>query len=425
MNELKLFAKHYKSLGLNITCISNQLTDYNFYSKNLLKTPNHSWKPLFDANQTEEDFNSLNWEQALGVGTLTGYDRLVVLDIDGCTNYDFLDNVLIALSLPLNYEWVTVSGSNNGFHIFFHCSPIKSLEKNQVVVTYPPKKEFEHLMDKVEVLWRTHVVLPPSLHKSGNQYRFLNCKFPKYRPEYVEYLILSRFLDKCLITEKQVVGTTYGGESIFEFMPSNIVSDLDDIAIIKDGKNPLFCIIDTETDGLPYKNINSITYPNVVQIAWVMGYADGVLLKKESELINYPNIKRTDAFDINQIDIDIVKKIGSTPVEVYQKFISDLKTCDYIVCHNINFDIPIITNELKKYGLQDVLSNKKTICTMMNGIELCKIPSPQGDYNYPKLDELFYTLFSTHIQQKHNAEADALLTFKCFVKMIDMGIIKY
>jgi DNA polymerase III epsilon subunit-like protein len=421
MHELKLFAKHYKTIGLNVTCIGSELTDYNFYSKNLLKTPNHSWKHFFETKQSEEEFNSLNWEQATGVGTLTGYRDLVVLDIDGCNDYDFLDQVLRSLRLPINYEWVTVSGSNNGFHIFFNCSNY-NLEKNQVVVTYPPNKEFSHFFEKVEVLWRTHVVLPPSIHKSGNYYKYLNCKFPKQFPTYVDYRQLSIFLDKYLISEKKIIGSTYG-DSIFEFIPPKVISDLEDIEIRADIQNPIFCIIDTETDGLPQKKFTSVIYPNVVQIAWILGDAYGNILKKETELINYPNIKWTDAFAINQINIEVVKKIGGSPSQVYQKLVPDIKISDYIVCHNVNFDIPIIINELKKYGLQDILSNKKSICTMTNSVDICKISSPHGDYNYPKLEELFYGLFDKTIKQKHDAEADALITYKCFVEMINIGAI--
>jgi hypothetical protein len=71
MNEIKLFAKHYHKLGLNITCISNQVNEYDFYSKNIIKAPNHKWDHLFELRQIESEIESYNWGLSTSVGNVT------------------------------------------------------------------------------------------------------------------------------------------------------------------------------------------------------------------------------------------------------------------------------------------------------------------------------------------------------------------
>ncbi len=55
MTEIELFAKHYYKLGLNVTCISNHLNEYNFYCRSMLKNPNHEWEHLLTKRQTETE----------------------------------------------------------------------------------------------------------------------------------------------------------------------------------------------------------------------------------------------------------------------------------------------------------------------------------------------------------------------------------
>lgn len=422
MTEIQLFANHYFGLGLNVTCISNHINEHNFYCRNILKTPNHKWKHLFTTRQLKTEFENYGWDTATGVGSVTGFQKLRVIDIDGCSDYDFLDEVLALLELPANYEWATLSGSKNGFHIFINSNKFSFLEENQVVTTFPPKEEYKHTFEKVEVLWNTHVVLPPSIHNSGNSYSFINCKYPKALPQVVKQRIVSKFIDTYLQAEKKIIGRGYG-EVLFEFIPPNIPSDLDEVDFSQLKNKTVICVIDIETDGLPRKYLNSVEYPNVVQIAWLLMDTDGNIFKKESELINYPNITYTEAFAINNIDINLVKRIGKQPDEVYRKLISDVKISKYIVAHNVDFDLPILKNQLKKYQVQDPFNNKTTICTMKETVNYCCIPNYDGRNKFPKLTELYKKLFDYDIEQKHNAESDALMTAKCFKELLVKGII--
>jgi DNA polymerase III epsilon subunit-like protein len=421
MQEMQLYAKHYKKLGLNVTCISNEVTEANFYSKNLLKAPNHNWRHLTSVRQHDNEYNDLNWNNATGVGCVSGYDSLVAIDIDGCTDYSLLDSILDILQLPRNYEWVTQTGSKNGFHVIVKCEN-NLLSPEQVVTTFPPNKESRHLFEKIEILWKTHVILPPSLHKSGNIYSFLNCRFPLFRPREVDYDFLFDVIRVYLNYKDIAIGTTYG-ESVYDFKPSKILSDLDEGISI--WNKTTFCIVDIETDGLPQKSLSGVIFPNVVQVAWLIMDIDGKVLKKDSELVHYPNLQYTEAFSINKINLEMVRKIGKPPTEVYRKLISDLKVTDYVVAHNTDFDLPILSDQFKKYQLQDVLSGKRSICTMRETVSLCQIPSPNGEYSFPKLSQLYKKLFNYEIQQSHNAISDVLITTKCFKELLDRKLLQY
>src|SRR5690606_17057812 len=157
----------------------------------------------------------------------------------------------------------------------------------------------------------------PSIHNSGNSYTFINCKYPKAFPELVKHRNISKLINTYLQAEKKVTGRGYG-EVLFEFIPPNIPSDLDEQDLSQLNDITVICVLDIETDGLPKKNLSSVDYPNVVQVAWLLMDTDGNILKKESELINYPNIKYTEAFEVNNIDINLVKKIGKKPDDVYR-----------------------------------------------------------------------------------------------------------
>ncbi|MDA8972424.1 bifunctional DNA primase/polymerase [bacterium] len=167
-------AKRFFNIGLNITCIHQIENEHNKLVKDKLKHPCHEYKYLSFKRQTEAEFKSYDWKKSVGLGSVCGFNNLVVIDIDDCHNKNFLNLLLSRLGLPENYQWVVQSGSRAGFHIIILAKKPTNLSKNQVVTTYEPTEKLKPVFGKIELLWNTHVVLPPSLHKSGNNYSFLN-----------------------------------------------------------------------------------------------------------------------------------------------------------------------------------------------------------------------------------------------------------
>lgn len=405
MSEFKLLGKHFYNLGLNVTCISNRLTEHNFYDPNLLKAPYHKWKHLKSSRQKSDEFDNYEWENATGIGTIAGYNNLHILDIDGCSNDEFINDILVILDLPKNYEWVVKSGSQDGYHIYFYSKILGDLEENQVCSTFPANQENIGLFEKMELLWSTHIVLPNSLHKSGGKYRFTNVNFPKSKPEQIDIsrfkVILELFLNRTKLIKKKNYFETWTEE-----VKLNQPSDLEVIDLSKIEKDLIF-IFDTETDGL----IRDSILPNIIQISWMIIDYDGIVYKKSTELINGNYNPNSDAFKINNLKPEIIKKLGLEPEEAYQKVVYDLKYCNLIVAHNLDFDYPILKNEFSNYNVNFDLSKLKKFCTMKWGYNELK-KKLESDPKYPKLTELYEYLFNHTIRQYHNSNSDVVILSK-------------
>ena len=76
--------------------------------------------------------------------------------------------------------------------------------------------------------------------------------------------------------------------------------------------------------------------------------------------------------------------------------------------------------------MENALFTKKkrnVIDTMKIGIDICKIPNlsfyyrQSQPYKYPKLDELYYTLFNKHFDNQHDAMADIQATYDCYYEL--------
>lgn len=90
------------------------------------------------------------------------------------------------LGLPMDYNWVVISGSGKGFHIWFSSFQLEN-ERTKLgggVVVYQPKEA--GLLKQIELRINQHVVLPPSKSQTG-QYRFLNPNDLTMRPIELNY----------------------------------------------------------------------------------------------------------------------------------------------------------------------------------------------------------------------------------------------
>jgi len=188
-NRLFMMAAYYNTMGMNITSIQGHinctLEDNN---KNSFKEPVGGKKcmirNLYNKNQTIIELCNIKWEQCTGLGVALGHNKIRAIDVDGTSHYDQNETIqrfLNVLGLPEDYQWVVVSGSGAGFHIIIEADDI---EENFDSVAFIPNDDnidrWEGpLFERLELRWRDHLVLPPSIHFSGNNYHFLNELIPK------------------------------------------------------------------------------------------------------------------------------------------------------------------------------------------------------------------------------------------------------
>lgn len=75
--------------------------------------------------------------------------------------------------------------------------------------------------------------------------------------------------------------------------------------------------------------------------------------------------------------------------------------------------------------MTDILHGKPRICTMLESVYHCKIPfGYKKGYKWPKLTELYKTLFNEEFEGAHGALADIEATAKCFFELKKLGVIK-
>ena len=202
-------AKYYYDLGLNVTCISDIKNEFNsgencYY----LKAPNHHWEDLWSRRQTIEEFNGYQWSFATGLGLATGFNNLLTIDIDDSSR-TFLKQTLELLGLPIEYEWVVLSGSRRGFHIYVFVDGLLDAFPEVPVVRLIPKEAYADLAVKVELLIRLHSILPPSVHPTQNKYAFANCLRPIGLPVHVGVYKIQKYIDTYFDLAKQQNKETY------------------------------------------------------------------------------------------------------------------------------------------------------------------------------------------------------------------------
>jgi DNA polymerase-3 subunit alpha len=149
---------------------------------------------------------------------------------------------------------------------------------------------------------------------------------------------------------------------------------------------------DTETTGLPknrdkaYKGPGN--WPHIVSISWII-QDDGKIIQKKSFIIKPEWEIPSDSIKIHGITKERALKDG-----VDLNYVMDLFcniSYDYIIGHNIEFDINVVINaclwDLKK----EMPKIGKQFCSMRNSVQIMKMPLGNGRHGWksPKLNELY------------------------------------
>ena len=72
--------------------------------------------------------------------------------------------------------------------------------------------------------------------------------------------------------------------------------------------------------------------------------------------------------------------------DLVMEFIEDFKEADFIIGHNVNFDIRFLKHELLMLG--EDFTPKNIFCTMAYYRDICRIPKANGEIKNPKLSEV-------------------------------------
>jgi DNA polymerase III epsilon subunit-like protein len=183
--------------------------------------------------------------------------------------------------------------------------------------------------------------------------------------------------------------------------------------------NSRILFFDTETTGLPKdKGLNAIlqrgNWPDLVSISWIV-YDKGERVKKESHIIRPQGwFIPADAAKIHGITDEIANIQGEGLREVLHAFTADLRGCNYVVAHNMEFDRNVL-HAAYKWRLaadpREFWPYEAEVCTMvLSRDELrlpAKYPKANDPYKLPRLDELYEATFATKAPSgAHSADRD-------------------
>lgn len=231
--ELKYMSLYYRLFDMNITQMKwSECPKRN--CKSFKEPIDTDWEIYKIEPQSLDYLLSLNWDKSSGIGLVLGYNQYRALDFDISSNLDFdfkyhkdglngyINEILSLLHLPLDYEWVVRSGNGAGFHIIFK-SEDNTATQNIDSLSFEPNDECPFAEDRglirIELRWCDHLVLPPSLHASGLQYRFRKETLPTKRPSQVSLSDLDTMINK-YCGERNYIRVTYN-EIKFELTEIN------------------------------------------------------------------------------------------------------------------------------------------------------------------------------------------------------------
>jgi DNA polymerase III alpha subunit (gram-positive type) len=171
-----------------------------------------------------------------------------------------------------------------------------------------------------------------------------------------------------------------------------------------------YIVLDIETDG----------YDKIIQVAYNIYDSYFQLIKKCDHLINDKSGK-VDFY--RRISIDEIRTNGISPKSMLEILSNDMKNCNYIVGHNIIFDITKLMKYYNKYKIKCVFPEQ--LDTMKSSRTYVKALTINGRLKYPKLGELYHYLFNEPPDSDscHRADYDVHITYQCFIELVKRNII--
>ncbi len=191
----------------------------------------------------------------------------------------------------------------------------------------------------------------------------------------------------------------------------------------------MYLIFDTETTGLPQNFSAPLTdfdnWPRCVQLAWQLHDHTGKRLSSGDYIIQPDGFTIPfNAEKVHGISTERAKKEGVPLEEAMDAFSKDIARAEFVIGHNLDFDLSIMGSEYLRAGRDNPLTDKLHIDTKNDATYYCKLPGGRGKYKWPTLSELHDKLFEVDFEEAHNAAADVDATARCFLELLRIGVIQ-
>jgi DNA polymerase III alpha subunit (gram-positive type) len=186
-------------------------------------------------------------------------------------------------------------------------------------------------------------------------------------------------------------------------------------------------VFDVETTGLLPKNPTPGEIPYVIQFSFVLyDMETSSIIQKYNEYIKPPDnvVIKPIITELTGITRELLDEKGVDITEALETFQNAYVKTDLLVAHNIEFDRKMLILEAQMnypfliHTMRSCL--KEEYCTMIHGIDVCKIQrfNSRGPYfKHPKLIELYRNLFNVDQVGLHDALIDVMCCLRCFLKL--------
>ena len=189
-----------------------------------------------------------------------------------------------------------------------------------------------------------------------------------------------------------------------------------------------YLFFDTETTGIPqnYKApcTDTDNWPRLVQLGWILTDGEGLELGRGNRIVRPDGFEiPTAASDVHGITTERALAEGEPLHDVMMTFGADLNASNWLVGHNIDYDLHVVGTEYYRLGYDHrIMFARPYVCTMQATIDFCNIPGKYGS-KWPKLQELYVRLFGHEFDGAHDAMADISATKDCFFELLKRGVI--
>lgn len=189
----------------------------------------------------------------------------------------------------------------------------------------------------------------------------------------------------------------------------------------------MYLFFDTETNGKAKNFKAPVTdlenWPRITQLGWQMYNDEGELVEEKSILIKPDNwtIPVEKFFIDNNMSTERCEEFGIPLEDALKQLIASLEKSQYLIAHNMEFDINVLGAEFLRKGMKSENKVNK-FCTMKATTNICKLPGARG-YKWPTLTELHTFLFNEGFAGAHDALDDVKACAKSFFELKKRGLI--
>lgn len=184
----------------------------------------------------------------------------------------------------------------------------------------------------------------------------------------------------------------------------------------------MYLIFDTETTGLYEVGMPA---PRLVQLAWQLHDAQGALRNQATHIVKPEGFEIPfQATKIHGISDQRASQEGIPLAKAIEFFEHSLKEAQYLVGHNLEYDIRVLSDEYKQLNKDCRLQELPVQDIMKESTAYMALPGGKGGkYKFPKLIELYEKLFSIGFPSAHDAAFDVAATAACFFALLQKKVL--